>query len=180
MIGQPRRKTEKRREVIMNRNTAHGKPGFHGAGILFYRKAPDSAGMEFFLAQRAIQPDLGTWSVPGGTLDSRDKDLFDTAIRETREEIFNTWSDQGLKQALMDGSLTKGPVQKVSFRVPFLYTWDTYTVRVNDSALFDRKLSLDTYEIMDAGWGKLDSLKPLHYMVRPTVFLAGLTGRLKL
>lgn len=47
------------------------KRGYKGAGILFYHRKPDGT-VEVVLGLRGIKPDLGKWSIPGGSRSAKD------------------------------------------------------------------------------------------------------------
>lgn len=61
---------------------------FKGAGILFWKQEKNK--IYVHLGKRNVKPYKGYWSVPGGTMDDKDKDDFLTcAVRETNEEYFS-------------------------------------------------------------------------------------------
>ena len=57
---------------------------YKGAGIALFQKQNESYAI--LLGKRIIKPHKDKWSIPGGGFEKTDKSLFETAIREFREE----------------------------------------------------------------------------------------------
>ena len=83
---------------------------FHGSGIGLVMDG------KILMGKRSTIPFEGTWTVPGGTFDSDEKDKYelDTAIRELREETALRFSD--LKASYLGKWTLKGP----------FFSWTTF------------------------------------------------------
>lgn len=57
---------------------------YKGAGIALFQEQDNEYAI--LLGKRIINPDKGKWSIPGGRFEQTDNSLFETAIRELREE----------------------------------------------------------------------------------------------
>ena len=57
---------------------------YKGAGIALFQKQDND--YTILLGKRTIKPNKGKWSIPGGGFEKTDNSLFETAIRELREE----------------------------------------------------------------------------------------------
>ena len=57
---------------------------YKGAGIALFQKQNNDYAI--LLGKRTIKPNKGKWSIPGGGFEKTDNSLFETAIRELREE----------------------------------------------------------------------------------------------
>lgn len=59
---------------------------YRGAGVMLFRYNKHHERFEVLLGKRAVRNGYGQWAILGGKMDSRDKDYFDCALREFREE----------------------------------------------------------------------------------------------
>ncbi|MGP1529453.1 MAG: NUDIX domain-containing protein [Treponema sp.] len=57
---------------------------YKGAGITIFKKQNDECSI--LLGKRTEKPQKGKWSIHGGGFENADKSLFETALREFREE----------------------------------------------------------------------------------------------
>lgn len=94
-----------------------------GAGILFWKI--EKGKVYVHLGKRAVKPDFGQWSVPGGGMDTKDKgDYLACAIRETNEEYFS------YKKVLKKSSI-KG-LNYFVYKIPMIFKYVTYFVKVKN------------------------------------------------
>lgn len=110
----------------------------NAAGILFI----DPEDNTVFLQLRSKEVDApNTWSTPGGSIDKKDKDEWETALREVKEEA---------------GSLPE--IDKIVGKKIYeddKVKYTTYFVTVKNKENWDPKLN---WESQDAQWFNMDRL----------------------
>lgn len=101
----------------------HMRFWYHGAGVIFYVRSKDKT--EILLGKRRIEPDYGKYSLFGGGFSPRkDKTLFDTAMREAREETgFHETAEQALNTCSTNDCC-------LSINFLWLFKWQTYLVEL--------------------------------------------------
>lgn len=105
---------------------------YKGAGIALLKKQNND--YAFLLGKRTIKPDKGKWSIPGGRFEQTDISLFETAIRELREETgINLINNE--KDAVV-----------CSFHYPF-FEWKTFMYEVDSYFLAPKILGYEFSEI---------------------------------
>lgn len=105
---------------------------YKGAGIALFQKQDND--YVILLGKRTIKPDKGKWSIPGGRFEKTDNSLFETAIRELREETG------------IDLSLTEKDAVICSFHYPF-FEWKTFMYEVDSYFLAPKILGYEFSEI---------------------------------
>lgn len=90
---------------------------YKGAGIALFKKQNNDYAI--LLGKRTIKPNKGKWSIPGGGFEKTDISLFETAIRELREETGINLSITTEKDAVI-----------CSFKYPF-FEWKTFMFEVD-------------------------------------------------
>lgn len=91
---------------------------YKGAGIALFQKQDNDYAI--LLGKRTINPNKGKWSIPGGGFEKTDNSLFETAIRELREETGINLS-KSEKYAVL-----------CSFHYPF-FEWKTFMFEVDSN-----------------------------------------------
>ena len=89
---------------------------YRGAGVMLFRYNTQSKCFEVLLGRRAVSRGYGQWAILGGRKEKSDKDYFECALREFREE---SGVDLGRLQ-----------IQKLAVRridIP-CYHWRTYLI----------------------------------------------------
>ena len=90
---------------------------YKGAGVALFKKM--NGEYQILLGKRKYKPQAGKWSIPGGGYESYDTTLFNTALRETQEEI-------GVD--VLKAAINKKPVV---FRCNLIFfRWETYMYEV--------------------------------------------------
>lgn len=90
---------------------------YKGAGVALFKKM--NGEYQILLGKRKYKPQAGKWSIPGGGYESYDTTLFNTALRETQEEI-------GVD--VLKAAINKKPVV---FRCNLIFfIWETYMYEV--------------------------------------------------
>ena len=89
---------------------------YKGAGIALFQKQNNDYAI--LLGKRIIKPNKGKWSIPGGGFEQTDNSLFETAIRELREETG------------IDLSSIENDAVICSFHYPF-FEWKTFMFEVD-------------------------------------------------
>ena len=116
---------------------------YKGAGILFWKQSKGR--IYVHLGKRAVKPDFGTWSVPGGGMDDKDKgDYLTCAVRETNEEYFSY--KQVLKREKMTGK------NYYVYKIPMVMTYVTYFVKIKE--IFPKP----NHEFSKTAWFDIDLL----------------------
>ena len=92
---------------------------YKGAGIALFQKQDNDYAI--LLGKRTIKPNKGKWSIPGGGFEKTDNSLFETAIRELREET-------GIN---LSSTTEKAPII-CSFHYPF-FKWITFMFEVDSN-----------------------------------------------
>lgn len=93
---------------------------YKGAGIALFQKQDNDYAI--LLGKRTIKPNKGKWSIPGGGFEKTDNSLFETAIRELREETgINIFDIVIEKKAIV-----------CSFNYPF-FEWETFMFEVDSN-----------------------------------------------
>lgn len=114
---------------------------YKGAGIALFQEQDNEYAI--LLGKRSINPDKGKWSIPGGRFEQTDNSLFETAIRELREEtginLTNTEKDAVI----------------CSFHYPF-FEWKTFMYEINSYFHAPKKLGYEFSEM------RFISLKEIH------------------
>lgn len=105
---------------------------YKGAGIALFQKQDNDYAI--LLGKRTIKPNKGKWSIPGGGFEKTDNSLFETAIRELREET-------GIEL-----SLTEKDAVICSFHYPF-FEWKTFMYEVDSYFLAPKILGYEFSEI---------------------------------
>ena len=90
---------------------------YKGAGVALFRKV--NGEYQILLGKRKYKPQAGKWSIPGGGYESYDTTLFNTALRETQEEI-------GVD--VLKAAINKEPVVFQCNLIFFI--WETYMYEV--------------------------------------------------
>ena len=90
---------------------------YKGAGIALFQKQDND--YTILLGKRTIKPNKGKWSIPGGGFEKTDNSLFETAIRELREETGINLSSTTKKDPVICG-----------FHYPF-FKWITFMFEVD-------------------------------------------------
>ena len=105
---------------------------YKGAGIALFQKQDNDYAI--LLGKRTIKPNKGKWSIPGGGFEKTDNSLFETAIRELREETgINLTNNE--KDAVV-----------CSFHYPF-FEWKTFMYEVDSYFLAPKILGYEFSEI---------------------------------
>ena len=111
---------------------------YKGAGILFYT-AKQGKIQEILLAKRAISPDKGKWSIPGGAMDDRDKtdkrdkqSFLHCAIRETNEEFTQNAPFQEVISEYLEKDIPAEKYKHCTIYIPFIFHWKTFFVPLKD------------------------------------------------
>ena len=105
---------------------------YKGAGIALFQKQDNDYAI--LLEKRTIKPNKGKWSIPGGGFEKTDNSLFETAIRELREETgINLTNNE--KDAVV-----------CSFHYPF-FEWKTFMYEVDSYFLAPNILGYEFSEI---------------------------------
>lgn len=127
---------------------------YEGAGILFFA---DHKGTRYLLlGRRSHRPQKGYWSIPGGRRSRRDSSLFETAIRETEEELCQR-QPIGRVFALADGAVwNEQRFQVARIIVPFVFRWHTYLVPL-PSRLPSERIAFN-HEFQEVDWFPSDRL----------------------
>lgn len=120
--------------------------GRRGSGILFVRNHPE-AGWQLLVTLRSHLVDFEqeTWGVPGGAV-PEDDDSFESAVRETQEEIGSFPS----QYRVIDEYVWQAPNGT--------FTYTTYVVEVLDLSWEEYTLN---WEVSDAQWVSMDSAHQL-------------------
>ena len=126
---------------------------YRGAGILFVNQGDE--GPTVLLACRR---NSGVWSIPGGKRDEGDRNDWDTAVRETREEF---------------GLIPEGFDRKPGLIIPFGFLgfhWRTFVVELAEHpASFPDHSARDfRQEFREACWFPLSAVPPkTHWLLLP-------------
>lgn len=135
----------------------------HGAGIIFYKKEGDN--IYIALGLRKVRPNAGYWSFAGGQLDKTDNSYLDCALREAREEFFNSNFEP---INAIKNSVSK-PFKKIRFNLYFI-RWDAYFINITN---IDIKFEPQRSEIIEIKWFPINDL-PLktHRLIPIEIFIA--------
>lgn len=96
---------------------------FNGAGIMFWKQEKNTTYVS--LGKRNVNPYKGSWSIPGGSMDIKDKgDYLTCAIRETNEEYFS--NKKVVKKENISGN------NKYIWEIPFVMKYITFFVKVKN------------------------------------------------
>ena len=116
---------------------------YKGAGIALFQKQDNDYAI--LLGKRTIKPNKDKWSIPGGGFEKTDNSLFETAIRELREETgINLSNSVNEKKAII-----------CSFHYP-CFEWKTFMFEVASDFHVPERLCYEFSEI------KLIYLKDIH------------------
>ena len=114
---------------------------FRAAGICFYVKNP-------FKIMMIKSKDRG-YEFPGGKIDKKDKDLFDTAVREGIEEtnckIFDS-NANSIKDTIEDLKRYIGRFGKVKWLPEFKFKYGLFFIELPESSVFESKTYGDIEE----------------------------------
>ena len=106
---------------------------YKGGGIALFQKNAEGE-FSILLGKRINDPGKGKWSIPGGRFEQTDISLFETAIRELREETgINLTNNE--KDAVV-----------CSFHYPF-FEWKTFMYEVDSYFLAPNILGYEFSEI---------------------------------
>ena len=153
------------RRALMIYDWMGHRKAYRGAGILFC--CGTGAECKLLLVQRRS----GTWSIPGGGATAGESDPWDTAVRQSSEEL-------GLPRSC-SGPLGRHRFQaRILHEVRFqmlLFGWTTFVVDVTGLASPDEypeRMSRDFQaELIDARWVPLSGLpKRVHILLWPVVW----------
>ena len=89
---------------------------YRGAGVMLFRYNINSKCFEVLLGKRAVSKGYGQWAILGGRRERNDKDYYECALREFREE-------SGVD--LVNLNTQKLAVRRID--VPY-YHWRTYLI----------------------------------------------------
>lgn len=120
------------------------------AGILFYYDGAD--GREFLLAKRTARTGRGRWGPSGGFRERYDRTLWDTAVRETREE-FGDHAEVARALATFSG---QGELpHNWLFVIPGLLRFRTYAIELEEKPGLQRwpsRHAVHGFEWSEAAW----------------------------
>lgn len=119
---------------------------YKGAGIAIIKKQNDE--LFILLGKRTEKPQKGKWSIPGGGFEKYDKSLFETALREFREETRIDLSETiNEKDALI-----------CDFHFP-VFEWKTFIFEVNSDFPTPRKFCHEFSEMKFISINELKNFK---------------------
>lgn len=142
----------------------------HGAGVFFYKK--ENGEIFVALGLRKINPNAGKWSFAGGNLDLTDQNYFECALREAREEFFN--SDKNAFDEIPQANLNDK--KKLTFNF-MLFHWEAYFIDVTGIPI---KFNRQTSEVIEIQWFSINNLpRNRQFLISLEINLAKLKGYLK-
>ena len=106
---------------------------YKGAGIALFKKT--SGGYCILLGKRTINPGKNKWSIFGGRSEPFDKNTFETAKREFKEE-----------SGISFESIKKTEHGKCRFNYPF-FKWTTFLFEVDESFPVPEKFCFEFSEL---------------------------------
>jgi 8-oxo-dGTP pyrophosphatase MutT (NUDIX family) len=154
-----------------------GRRGFKGAGVLMAHRHDDGS-WQVLLFRRAIQPDLGRWSVLGGRQEPGESPA-QTALREAVEEAFSDHRPEMFEEKLA-GYLPErfdiSSCPSTQLWLPGMFHYQTFLVELT------REVPLEVFtpnwESNASQWFPADHLPPdAHRAIPWTVRRLGLVGK---